>query len=64
MIRRRGEKESCDKEERRSAVARMRAVRLHLDVISGQFSSNCVLSLCVMIILRFLRVMPTFHFNI
>ena len=40
MIRRRGEKESFNKEERRIAVARMRAVRLHLDVISGQFSSN------------------------
>ena len=47
VIRRRGEKESCDKEERRRAVARRRAVRVHLDVISRFFFSNYVPSLCI-----------------
>ena len=58
MIRRRGEKESRDKEERR------RAERVHLDVLSRQFSNNYVLSLCIMLIFRLLGVMPTFGFDI
>ena len=56
VIRRRGEKENCDKEERRRAVARRRAVRVHIDVISKQFSSNYLSSLCSMVILRFYLV--------
>ena len=51
-----GEDKSCDKEEMRRTVARRRAVRVNLDVISRKFSSNYVPSLCIMPIFLFLGV--------
>ena len=57
-------KERCEEDERRRAVARMRAARVHLDVIGRKFSSNYVPSLSIILIFRFLGVMPTLCFDI
>ena len=65
VIRRRGEKESCDKGEMRSkSCGKEESCKsASRDVISRQFSSNYVLNLCIMLIFRFWGVMPNLCFD-